>query len=234
MRPKPSIRQTVPRVLLPTVCILILTVLLFSSGCVLNEPTQTRLFPQRTLETFASAITEKTHDADERTTIISHTIEDAASDEEIEAALLEFYIDNIKLTAVGYYDAQQNKTYITPFATIGTVVDLKKIYESFPSPEHRTFIYGPISTERHGTACAFAHPVYRGGEYTGIVVSLFDPVVFVTDAALSYEGLSDLGIRIIDTDGIIFYSSFGGNIGINIANITDVWCRPLHPRRFQK
>lgn len=190
--------------------------LLCSAGCVFPENTETlpptELLTEK-LDLMAEAVSAKAVEADARLMEVSHKLE-TASPEETEKIIRTFYIDNIKLQAVGYYDSLRNYSYTTPFANVGAV-DLQGFYENISFDGHKTILYGPITTDHHGVTYAFVHPVYTNGVCSGMVASIFDPVAFITNAALDCGGLDGLGVQVCDTNGTVFYSPFASDIGQN-------------------
>ncbi|MDO5846198.1 MAG: hypothetical protein Q4Q04_04660, partial [Methanocorpusculum sp.] len=205
----------------------VLLLLTAGAGCITEDlpaPLPDTALLTTTLNAFNATLARGIAEADECITAFSHDIVEssaAGSPEQTEHLVRAFYIDNIRLTAAGYYDAATNHTFTTPISS--EYIDLKTIYENTTFDGDKTLIYGPIITEQHGTLCAFIHPVYTAGEITGMVISFFDPVAFITDVATENGGLNGLGALLIDTNGIIFYSGYGSNIGHSIYNYSDEW-----------
>lgn len=207
--------------------ILLLAVTFICAGCIQKDTAPdlplTDLL-NSTLDKLSLSLDAKMNESDARLTVFADSLSGASSlsEEEINRLVREYYIDNIKLSAAAFYDARHNVSYITPFASSGTI-NLKEVYDNVSFRDNATILYGPIVTKYHGTVAALVRPVYQNGEYTGIAIAYFDPVSLVTNAALEIDGLNGLGSFIIRTDGIIFYSTYENNIGTNIHEFPETW-----------
>ncbi|MDO5846199.1 MAG: hypothetical protein Q4Q04_04665 [Methanocorpusculum sp.] len=202
---------------------LVIAALVVSAGCITEEKTGLLTQDQLTssLDRLVCALDTSAADADARVSAFAAALGNASSVDEIRIITRAFYIDNIKLTGAGYYDAENNRSYLTPFAP--QTASLKPVYDTASLTPNKTTIIGPLAGAGNGVLAAFVHPVCRDGKTAGAVFAFFDPVTFVSDAAVSIGGLNGSAAVLADTEGTIFYSAFAGAIGRNYSDYAKTW-----------